>query len=207
MGTYIIPTIGLKGTYSLKTPFDSLLIASEEYTCQAIRSINELLADNQDPFALAYQPAGLQQTDYATAKSENMMIVFLASDTGHWVYVPADYILSYPNMNGIPYHVVGLSVNLGPQPSSSDLSALITKIQNIVKDTIGVAPAVKTVQLSKPTLVSDTDHTAIQTARDALVTESDSDSAKYQRLLQDLATANTQLAAAEAYIKAHWPPP
>lgn len=196
-----IPTIGMKGVYSLKAPFDQLLIAQAEYTCRAVRQLNDFVLNQEDPLTTIYLANGLTEVDYQLDLSEDMVIVSLQAGVGQWIIVPGRYVLGYPDTGGVPYHGVLLGVNIGAMPVNADLSVLESSISNLVYDQIGLRPHISPVQISNVTLVPYEDHTALLTARQARVTMQLSDSGRVAALQQQLDSALTRIQVLEKYIK------
>jgi hypothetical protein len=58
MGTSLVPQIGAAGIYTLLSPFDTMLVSGVNYTCKAVRTIDDLLAAGVDPYAAYYNPTG-----------------------------------------------------------------------------------------------------------------------------------------------------
>jgi hypothetical protein len=202
---YILPEIGSIGRYNLAEPYASLIDPNVNYTCQAIRSINEITASGGNPFTVAYSPAGITQAVYNKAQAINMKIVYLVSDGGNWVYVPANYILEIPIVGGVGYQNMGLNVVLGLINSTMDLSALITAIQDTVYSTVGITPNVQPVQLSNSMQITNTQASQIESARAAVITTNNTSRGLYLATLSQLADANAKIQALEQYIIANMP--
>ncbi len=202
---YILPEIGSIGTYVLAEPYASLVDPNVNYTCQAIRSINEIIASGGNPFTVAYNPAGITQAVYNEAQALNMKIVYLVSDGGNWVYVPANYILEIPIVDGVGYQNMGLNVVLGLINSTKDLSPLITAIQDMVYSTIGITPNVQPVQLSNSMQITNAQASQIESARSAVITTNNTSRGLYLATLQQLTDANAKIQALEQYIMANIP--
>lgn len=200
---YIIPTIGARGEYSLNAPFDTLMLQGEEYTCQAIRRLSDYIADNGNPQRDIYELYGISDAEYKTDLAENMYILSLQSDTGHWLYVPVSYLRSYPVANGIPYRTMMVGVCLGPMPVDSDFSHLSTMIENLTFDTLGIKPKIKLVEVSRVSLVSKEAHDGIVLARNQRASLKLTDSGRYMALQEQHQRALTKLAELEQYIKNH----
>lgn len=201
MSDYIVPAIGSLGFYNLIEPFNHPNLGVEQYSCQSVRTINDLIANQLDPFALYYEPKGLTEDDYKYGLENNVPIIGLQSSKGHWIFVPANYLLSYPNPNGVPYHVLMLGVSLGAVPVDKDFSGLHTSIKNLIHDKIGIIPEIKEVQISEVSLIPSETHDAIETARAALAVNNLSDSARVENLTGQLNTALLKIQELETYIK------
>lgn len=165
MDRSIIPSVGFKGFFKLKAPFSNFMNENEQYTCQAVRSIGDYIAFNEDPLNNIYLYAGLTEAEFENDVANNTMIISLQSENGQWIYVPAPYLLSFPIMNGIPYRTMMLGVSLGPVSTNLNLDAISELISNVVYENLGIRPAIKPIALSKPKLIDSSSHEMIETAR------------------------------------------
>jgi len=201
MAELILPTIGSSGYYELRAPFDTIIIPYERYTCQAIRKISEYLANNENPKTLIYDKYQLTEDDYTSDAEQNMSIVSLQSAKGHWLYVPARYIVTYPITNGIPYRSIMIGVSLPSIPAEKDLSNLETDIGNLIVDTLGVTPAIRLVETSRVVLIPKDKHDITQSTRDATANGRLTDRSRYMSLLLEHQAALDKITALETYIK------
>lgn len=198
--TSIIPSVGMEGYFTLKTPFDSKLIANEKYTCMAVRYIGDYLANNEDVYTTVYAENGLSQTDYDNDVLANVLIVSLKSVTGQWIYLPNTYMLGFPITNGIQYHNVMIGIALGAIPTTKDLTGLLAELKDQVYDGLGIEAELKTVQMSKPILVTYENHTQIEQVRNARKAVTLSKSAQIKSLQNKVDSLNVLRQALEAEI-------
>jgi hypothetical protein len=202
----LIPPIGTSGIYKLKAPFDALLQSNTSYRADAARRISDYLELGVDPFEEFYDKNGLAKEIYDADVTNQVVIVSLVSAAGHWVYVPSTYILSYPDLNGVAYTVMVLGLELGAIPQYMDLSGLKNALSNLCRDTVGVVPTVKEVAISAVSKLSQADHDALEAGRQALITNTTTDRAKYLALQAQFAALQQQYAALQDYIKTKLPP-
>lgn len=200
MINYVIPTVGTRGKFTLSAPLDQLMLSGEEYTVQAVRKLADYIANNEDPLKDIYTANGLSQTQYAEDLAAGMFVASLQSETGHWVYVPAKYIQTYPDTNGVPYRTLMMGVSLGAMPVEIDLDHLKTAISNLVRDSLGVTPQIKLVETSKALMVSRDKHDSLSTARQHRATLALTDSGRYQALTIAHERTLAQLASLQAYV-------
>lgn len=200
MTTLILPTIGSSGYFKLKAPLTTLIIENEVYTCRAIRTLNDYLANNEDPLMDVYKNYGLTDADYQTDLATNASIISLQSDSSHWLYIPAKYLESYPLTNGIPYRTVMIGISLPSLPVDRDLAYVSTDLTNLIKDRLGVVPVIKQVETSRPVLVSKEIHDQLTAQRASVSKVGETDSSRYQKLLVDFNTALRKIAMLEKYI-------
>lgn len=201
----LIPPIGTSGIYNLAAPFDTALQANMSYQCDAVRRVDDFVEIGVDPYQEYYVPKGITQEKYDQDVANLVGIVSLVSTAGHWVYVPSTYILAYPDLNGVPYHVVVLGLELGAIPSYKDLTGIKQALANLTRDTIGVLPTVKEVVISPEEKVSQTDHDVLENARAILITNSQTDRARYLTLQQQYAALQLQYQQLETWVKNNTP--
>ena len=197
----VIPTIGSSGTFVLNSPLNNLISSSEKYTCQALRTIGEYIANNEDAEEMAYTRNGLSEANYNLDYKNDEIIASLEGDTGHWLFIPVKYIASYPLTNGIPYRAVMIGVSLPSIPVNKNLSNVETSIRNLIMDTIGVNPVIKTVETSRVVLVSKDIHDQTTLLRDINISSDSTDTAKYNSLLINYQRALDKITELELFIK------
>jgi hypothetical protein len=197
----VIPTIGASGTFNLRAPFDSKILNSERYTCQAVRRLSEYLANNETPKEDIYLANGLTANQYDEDLEKDIFVVSLQAANGHWLTVPANYIIQLPLVNGIPYRSMMIGVALPPMPADKDFSNLETSIRNLVMDTIGVTCTTKVVETSMVSLISYEQHEIKQTQRDAAAVNNLTDRSKHMKALQDIASLQQKILLLESYIE------
>ena len=203
MALYVLPIVGSSGFYDLAAPFDSLVVNSIQYTCKAVRRISDYVASNEDVKALVYTTYGLPDDVYEEDLTEDAYIVSLQSATGHWLYVPYRYIVSYPSPNGVQYRSVMLGVSLPAIPVEQPLDPLIADIKALVENRLGATVAIKRVVTSKTVLVPLETHTAKQIERTAARLGDSSMIARVERLMVENTTLRAKVTALEEYIKTH----
>lgn len=202
MSGYILPAIGSKGKYTFKPPFDTVIPNGTILSCQGVKTINEVISNKEDPYELYYMKYNIEESVYNTHRDANTPIVSLVSGS-NWYYVPAIYISTLPLEDGVPYHKAGLSVILGMIPVQKDLTGVIAKISNVVRDTLGIKPAINLIQMSKPTSIKKIDDSTIKTKREKLIVDPDTDSFKLIVLNKKLTEANAKVKVLEDYIIKH----
>lgn len=201
--TNLIPSIGAKGIYRLLPPYDTL-VKDIAYTCVAVRRLQDFVTIGRDPKGLYYDPHGIDESIWLRDSSNpEVCIVSLVSDSGQWIYVPSTYILSFPNLNGIPYTVRVLGISLGAIPDSLDLSNLYTNMTNLIRDTIGVESEVRSVVISDTKLIPKVDHDALEVARADLIQGSQTERAKVLDLERQNSVLRDTNQALEQYIRDH----
>ena len=205
MSSRILPVIGSSGTYELLPPFDTVILPEEIYTCKAIRNISEYVSYNQDPKKLVYDYYGLSENDYENDIQEDMEIVSLQNNKGVWLYVPARYIVKYPEVDGIPYHQLSMVCKIPAIEVSRDISHLKTDVINLIKDTLGVEAAVEIVEVSRTIAVTKDVSDQLKIDRALVSNGRVTDRAKYMQLLQQQQVLLDKIEGLENYIKSTLP--
>lgn len=201
MTELVIPTVGSEGYYTVLPPFDTILVPNILYTCQAVRRLNDYLANNENPKEKIYTRYGLGDNVYTDDLKNDMFIVSLQAGVGQWIYIPARYILGYPVSNGVKYHDVMLGVNLGSIPVDLDLSVVKTAVSNAVHDTLGITPTIADVEISKTIIVTHEQHKSIMDVRLGHMTLYLSDRAKVDKGQTDIESLQYKITQLEEYIK------
>jgi hypothetical protein len=211
MTTSLVPPLGATGTFTVSAPFTAIVSASTTYECMATRYLAELIKLGIDPFAKFYQQAGITPVDVSVYQADlaagNVAIVALKDSADSYVYVPSTFITGYPNPGGIPYTPLILGIDIGAIPDVQDLSSLKTQIINLVNGTLGITTTVQEIQIGKTQNLSQNDHNALQAARQANITNSTTDRAKYLQTLSQLVALQSQYTQLANYVKANLPPP
>jgi hypothetical protein len=200
----LLPPIGTSGIFQLAAPFNNQLQSNMSYRCDAIRRFNDLLDSpvSIDPYEEFYLPNNITREKYEQDAQNLTSIVSLVSSAGHVVYVPSSYITGYPDINGIPYHVVVLGLELGALPQYKDLTGLKQAIANLVRDTIGVYPQMKEVVISAEERLSQADHDVAENARALMIVNSQTDRARLLALQTQHAALQNQYQQLSDYVRA-----
>lgn len=203
----LIPNIGVKGLFHLLPPYDTQVLKDVAYTCVAIRRMSDILVAGGDPFNDYYTSVGLSEDTFKADLASGVCIISLQAAPNIFIYVPSSYIVSFPDIGGIPYTTLLLGINLGAVPDSMDLSYLKNKIAADVLETLGIESEVTAVAASLPMLLSTTDSAAFEAARRARIGTVVTDYSKYLASEAMLASARQRITELEAYIRAHPPAP
>ena len=196
-------SVGTRGLFTLLTPFDTAMTPNVAYTVAAIRSLADIIAAGEDPYALFYQPANISQDDYQADVTNNALIVTFQSDGGQFIYVSDTYISAAPTIGGVPYTTLALAISLGPIPDSLDISALKQKLIDTITETIGVTSTITTIAISPTEILSYQNAAVVEAARLANITINTTDYAMYLHAQTQLQSAQQQIELLSDYIKTH----
>ena len=204
--TPVLPVVGSSGFYKMAAPFDALVVNNIEYSCKAIRRISDYLANNEKVKEDVYEKQGLEESVYEEDLKSDTYIVSLQSRTGHWLYVPYRYILSYPSVNGVQYRSVMVGISLPAMPASQDLSAMISDVKDLVETTLGVTVAVKQVETSKVVMIPPDVHALKQQERAMAISSMNTLFAINRQLQKTNDALVMKVLALENYIKLNHTP-
>lgn len=197
----LLPLMGAAGIYTLSAPFDKDLLPNTQYTCVSIREMVEIVNGGGDPFGDYYAtPHSIDKSTYTADLANGVSIVGLQAANNSIVYVPSSYLAAYPDGGGVPYRVVVLSINMGAVPDSLDLSPIEQKIMDDVQDIIGVTSTVQSVVVSNVTLLDTATAQGLETARQALITNSTTDYSKLVQITAQRDAALQQVQELQNYI-------
>jgi hypothetical protein len=200
MTTPLNPNIGSSGLWTLASPFDAKLQAGVSYSCVAVRLLSDIIGNGGDPFTLYYSPNGLTQTDFQNDVSAGASIVSLQATGGTWLYLPNTYITQMPSQNNVPYTSIVLGVHCGALPDLLDLTYVKSKVSLAVQDAIGVTPTIKSLAVSAKTLISQTEHAAITSTRNAAISQAGTPTAQLITVKGQLTSCQQQVTSLTSYI-------
>lgn len=197
----IIPQIGMCGLYKLRSPFDASLVEGVQYTCIAVRRLSDIAAAGGDPQGDYYSAAAIDTAKYLEDVAAGTCIISLQNASGKVNYVPSSYVLSFPDMGGLPYTSVMLAVSLGQISDSIDLTYVKSKIHDVVLENVGIESTVNTVVVSATTIVGHDNHRAIEAARANVIGTVTTDHSKYLKAVAERDSAYGKIQILESFIK------
>lgn len=196
----MLPPIGTSGIYKLGGPFGTLLQVNMAYRCEAQRRIADLVEAGIEPYEEFYQKYNLSREQYNLDLLNQVSVVSLVSEAGHWVFVPSSYILAYPDINGVAYRVMVLALEIGSIPNYRDLSGLKSVLQEVCRDTLGVVPQIKEVAISAEQKLSQADHETLEANRLSNVTNTQTYRARYLQTQQDFQILQARYLELQQYV-------
>lgn len=152
----IIPPINTKGKFTFKEPYNTKIFENHEYQVESIRSLVELYNSDEKPFDTIYKAVGLNEDDFKSDIDDQVSIVVFKTGGGEYFYVPANRILSMPQVHGAKYQEITIAIPLGLIPLDYDLTLLKDSLAETVNNTIGVETQAGTVLTSAVTLLDKT---------------------------------------------------
>nr|WP_144444102.1 hypothetical protein [Caballeronia arationis] len=105
-----------------------------------------------------------------------------------------------PSQNNVPYTSIVLGVHCGALPDSLDLTYVKSKVSLAVQDAIGVTPTIKSLAVSAKTLISQTEHAAITSTRNAAISQAGTPTAQLLALKDQLTSSQQQVTSLTSFI-------
>lgn len=167
MNDYILPTMGFSGRFEFASPISDRVNPDEVYTCHGVRTIAEYASKNEDVQGLAYTENGLTEDQFLDDQEVDMQILSLQSMSGRWIYVPARFVVRYPDGNGVVYQSQIFTVALPPLPVDTNFITVPGEISEKIIKLLGVTPEIRIVRASSPTIFTSERDAAITAERAA----------------------------------------
>ena len=169
--------VGATGSFTLSSPYSSLISVFDIYTCKSVRTMDEFVTNGEDPWELFYKVHESSvpnwKDTYVRQLEENTPIVGLESDSGKWVYVPLPYINTSPKVDGHIYQSFALNIALPSMPTGTEsdmviLQSIKDEIKEVVRSKVGVDVTVNMVATSRPLLIDEASHMGLIASRNSL---------------------------------------
>lgn len=209
MSEAILPAVHAQGSFTAKPPFDTNVKQTTFFTVEAIRTIPEMQALKLDLFKMVFEPVGVDANDYQAKLAEAIQlgacIITLTSRNASPVYVPSNYLTSFPLVDGVTYERFCIISDLGSVPPSlkDRLNSAVDHFNGYIKKSLGIQNAV-TVIGTIPTrgYVSLEQSLAWEKTRQAAITEDPSDLMRLEAVLAENAELKVYITSLENQIKA-----
>lgn len=133
----VTPPLGAYGKYTVRSPW--VISNTMSYRCISQRRVEEFVQTGKDLFKTIYEPLGLSEDVCKADLALGVVIIGLLSTNGDRLFIPDTYISSYPDQSGVVYDYTVLSVDLGPQPNTMDLSTLTEELKLVANKYTGVS--------------------------------------------------------------------
>jgi hypothetical protein len=170
------PNLFASGRFTLAAPFNTRLNPATDYTCIAIRSFEDFIAEGDlDIFEQYYVPDGIPRSTFDSDVIEKAAIITLQNTDGDIVHVPDTFIAKYPSGSSAGWSRVVISVDLGAVPDQVILDHLLTVLANATRDTVGVTPTVKLNKMTTPNSLTQNDIDLWLAATQANITRTKTD--------------------------------
>lgn len=198
-----LPSLGMSGIFTLKAPYNNLVLPTTQYQCTGIESLAGAVAANKDPFANYYEPNGATEVDFNADLKDNAYLITITSGIGEVVTFPSSALVSLPDADGVIYRNVAMTVSLSSISDDTDLTDLSSQVSDLVLNTLGVKSSVYLTQVGSMTVLTREQSTALESARQLNIATRTSP--LYDNMQKDIQIAALQqkVSDLENYIARH----
>lgn len=184
MANNIIPAVGTKGSFVLKTPFAELMAVNTLYTLTAIRRFDEIESFGQNIFELYYRPFNLTEQDVSRDRAAGALIITLMTTEHQPLYVPTSYVHSFPDLNYKPYNQYIAVMSFGPLPDDTLFEPTIQALKNTTSEFLGVSPEINIAFMPISDVITPEENDNREATRQAAISNRTTD---YARLAEEQA--------------------
>lgn len=195
---YPVPIIGSTGVYGFSSPLTSK--ATEVLECTGVRTISDYVANNDDPFVVAYQENGLTLADYESDAALNLEIVTFRNDGGFIYHIPSRYIASFPIQDGILYRGVSFVCSVPAMMVKKDMTTVENEIKAAITRTLGVESVVSLVDTTDVQPVSPNDSVLVETERSIAMGNDIDIYARYTEILNENDSLRERIMLLENFV-------
>lgn len=182
--TQLIPYVGMSGVWGVDPLLAQYVRPDTVYTCQAVRSLIEMIELQADPLNSIYRALNLPQSQYESDLQNAVLIVSLVDSLGNWRYVPTSLITALPNVNGVLYQSYTIELNVDPLPSYISLEPISEELRELAQARLGVDVTVSYRANAASILIDEATAKAKETLRLTQINEDFSANAQV-RILQE----------------------
>ena len=158
-----IPRFNATGKWELRAPYSCSLTKS--YRCAAIENFPALEHEKIDIHSRFYAGKGLPVSVFNADRSASVVIVTMIAEDGEVIYVPSSYIIKFPNSLSVPHLYTVLSVDMGLMPTDMDYHSLVTEVNNLVQEMVGVTTETHVNVIPGENFISEEEANTMKNAR------------------------------------------
>lgn len=155
-----IPALFTKGAFTFSAPFNKDQYQKKILEVTAIRTLDEIYKNEEDPLNTIYLPVGMTEDDYNEDFETKVPIISFKTNGSQLYYIPADRIVGLPIINGVKYKNLMLTVSLGEMPVDYALDRVKNDIKDVLMDSLGIISEPVIVDGSAEFLKSEDEHRA-----------------------------------------------
>jgi hypothetical protein len=201
-----LPSLGMLGFYELAAPYNRLISPSTQYRCEGVKSLQAAIAEGQDPLKTVYLDNGDTEANFKRDLQAGSSLITLSADQGLLVVVPSSSMIGVPRADGVVYRNTAITFAISAIPDTEDLSLLTNEVLEMLQHKFGIRAGAYVTAIGRAAVLTQDQHGAVQSARQALIDDGDSLIAK-NLALQAIITAQAgKLTQLEDYITQHIPP-
>ena len=165
----IVPMVGLKGSFKVKSPWkiDNTVI----YECVNISTIAVARIEfHLNVLEEIYKKNGLTEDDYQIAVARDTKLVTLTSVGEPTLLIPDTHIDGLPDQGYVPYQQMILSIDLGLLPKGLDVNSIRSEIDVLIKKKLNLITKTKAHVVDRDIFVSWDQHQSVESSRKSGIT-------------------------------------
>lgn len=201
MADVIVPPINTKGLFRFSSPFDKIdkIGSNEELTVTGVRSLKEMYDSGEKPKETIYLTQNLTEKDYEADITNEVSIVVFKRTNNDYIYIPANRILSMPDVSGYKYRKMMLVFSLGSIPLDYDTGAAMANAEAAIYDALGIKTTGTELPAGVITLLTADENSAfLKLVKNRTVTTK-----SYRTLWKEQTEENAKLRATIANLEAY----
>lgn len=153
-----IPALFTKGAFSFSAPFDKDQYQKKILEVTAVRTLDEIYKNEEDPLNTIYLPFDMTEDDYNEDFQQKVPIISFKTNGSQLYYIPADRIIGLPVVNGVKYKNIMLTVSLGEMPVDYALDRVKNDVKDVLMDSLGIISEPVIVDASAEFLKTEDEH-------------------------------------------------
>lgn len=201
MANNLIPSVGTRGRFVLLPPFDAAMTPNTLYRMTADRSFDEIDTFGTNIFTQFYQPYNLTEADYNASRSAGARLITLMTADSRPLYVPTNYVKSYPDLNFKPYNQYVAVLSFGPMADDTLFEPTIQALKNTTSEFLGVEPEVHIAFMPLTDIITPEQYESQEAARQAAIANRSTDYARLYEVQAQNALLQQRIQILEKIVK------
>lgn len=206
------PSIGLQSYFTFKDPIntyfknkfnlDSLTIKLKVISIISMRDM--IRNDLRDPFSEIYVPAGITELEYKKDLRDEVAIISFSfvdiQGITKFCRCPINYVQSIADISSKEYINKMIVLDMNRLPSEIDTTVFFNDLADFIESRLGIAPAIKEVNIGDVEFVTPDEHIVRETVRTNMVTvhktlstQLEEANLRYDQMVQRLQDLNISL--------------
>lgn len=206
------PSVGMISYFTFKEPIntyfknkfnlDSLTIKLKVISIISMRDM--IRNDLRDPFSEIYVPAGLSELEYKKDLRDEIAIISFSfvdiQGITKFCRCPINYVQSIADISNKEYINKMIVLDMNRLPSDLDTTVFFGDLADFIESRLGIAPAIKEVNIGDVEFVSPDEHSVRETVRTNMVTvhktlstQLEEANLRYDQMVQRLQDLNISL--------------
>lgn len=197
----LVPSVGTKGRYVLKPPFDAAMVPNKLYKLDADRTFDEIDTFGTNIYTQFYLPYSIPESQVSADRTAGARIITLMTDAAPPLYVPTTFVQSYPDLNYKPYNQYTAVLSFGPMAEDTLFEPTIQAMKNTVSEFLGVEPEIHIAFTPLSDVITPEQHDALEATRQAAISNRSTDYARLYESQAQVALLQQRITILEKIVK------